>query len=113
MPGPERYGAVEPTAIFVPLQQVLSKEYFEVCTTEIFGPFQVVTSYSDADLPAVLDALERMSHHLTAAVVSNDVEFVQHILGNTVNGVTYVGKRGRTIYTGRSEMHRAPTLQSI
>ena len=38
---PEVYGAVEPTAIFVPLEQVLaSKEAFEAVTTEVFGPFQ-------------------------------------------------------------------------
>ena len=30
------------------------------------------------------------------AVVSNDVRFVQHILGSTVNGTTYAGIRGRT-----------------
>jgi hypothetical protein len=28
---------------------------------------------------AVLDALERMEHNLTAAVVSNDVNFRQHV----------------------------------
>jgi hypothetical protein len=57
---------------------------------------QVVTQYSDAQLPKVLDALERMSHHLTAAVVSNDVQFVQHLLAHTVNGTTYAGIRART-----------------
>ena len=39
------------------------------------GGAQVMTSFSDATLPLVLDACERMSHHLTAAVVSNDVLF--------------------------------------
>lgn len=93
---PEVYGAVEPTAVFVPLEQILKAENFDACTTEIFGPFQVVTTYSDAQLPLVLEACERMSHHLTAAVVSNDIQFVQKVVGSTVNGTTYVGRRART-----------------
>lgn len=41
---PECYGAVEPTAVFVPLDTMLrDKATFELCTTELFGPFQVVT----------------------------------------------------------------------
>ena len=36
---------------------------------------QVVTHYSDAELPLVLEACERMQHHLTAAIVSNDILF--------------------------------------
>ena len=38
---PKVYGAVEPTAVFVPLQQIVKNEYFGLVTTEIFGPFQV------------------------------------------------------------------------
>jgi hypothetical protein len=57
---------------------------------------QVVTQYSDRDVAHVLEACERMEAHLTAAVVSNDVRFVQHILGSTVNGTTYAGIRART-----------------
>ena len=29
-----------------------------------------------------------MSHHLTAGIVSNDVQFLDKMLGNTLNGVT-------------------------
>jgi hypothetical protein len=36
-------GAVQPTAVFVPLREMLKPENFGVCTTEIFGPFQVQT----------------------------------------------------------------------
>ena len=93
---PDIYGAVEPTAVFVPLDQMLNEQYFELCTTEIFGPFQVVTEYDDASLPRVLEAFERMPHHLTAAIVSNDIQFVQHVLGNTVNGTIYSGRLART-----------------
>ncbi len=140
--------------MFVPLEQALKPEHFDLVTTEIFGPFQVrargatpapwrtppntrthdplafcrlprsvcdtpcaspvrfphpspplppprgvlqvVTEYTDAQLPLVLEALERMSHHLTAAVVSNDVGFVQHVLAHSVNGTTYAGIRART-----------------
>jgi 1-pyrroline-5-carboxylate dehydrogenase len=100
---PDCYGAVEPTAVFVPLDQLLKDENFDVVCKEIFGPFQVVTSYSSSTLPSVLSACERMSHHLTAAVVSNDPSFQQRVLGSTVNGTTYVGRRART--TGAPQNH--------
>ena len=44
-----------------------------------------------------------MSHHLTAAVVSNDNVFTEQILGSTVNGTTYSGLRART--TGAPQNH--------
>jgi 1-pyrroline-5-carboxylate dehydrogenase len=100
---PERYGAVEPTAVFVPLEQMMRPEYFETCVSEIFAPFQVVTIYTDDTLETVLQALEGMSHHLTAAVVSNDVSFQTKVLANTVNGTTYAGLRART--TGAPQNH--------
>ncbi|PSC71715.1 aldehyde dehydrogenase [Micractinium conductrix] len=100
---PERYGAIEPTAVFVPLNELLKPGNYEAATTEIFGPFQVVTQYGDHDVPHVLEACERMEAHLTAAVVSNDVRFTQHILGSTVNGTTYAGIRART--TGAPQNH--------
>lgn len=100
---PEVYGAVEPTAVFVPLKEMLKDEHFEACTTEIFAPFQVVTTFTDDEMCLVLEACERMSNHLTAAVVSNDVEFQTAILANTVNGTTYAGRRART--TGAPQNH--------
>jgi len=93
---PKVYGAVHPTAVFVPLKELLKKENFSDCCREIFGPFQVVTEYDDSTLSSVLEATERMSHHLTAAVVSNDPRFITTVLGNTVNGTTYTGIRART-----------------
>jgi len=38
---------------------------------------QVVTEYTDEQVPVLLDVLEKMTNHLTAAVVSNDINFVQ------------------------------------
>lgn len=99
---PECYGAWQATAVQVPLQAVAG-EHFEVVTTELFGPFQVIVIYGDEDVPVVLDILERMSHHLTAAVVSADVLFQQRILGATVNGTSYCGMRART--TGAPQNH--------
>jgi 1-pyrroline-5-carboxylate dehydrogenase len=100
---PKKYGAVEPTAVFVPLEEMLKQEYFETCASEIFAPFQVVTYFNDDTLDLVLEALERMSHHLTAAVVSDDKEFQLKVLANTVNGTTYAGRRART--TGAPQNH--------
>jgi len=70
---------------------------------ELFGPYQVVVVYGDDDIPQVLDTLERMSHHLTAAVVSADIAFQNRILGATVNGTSYCGMRART--TGAPQNH--------
>jgi len=100
---PEKYGAVEPTAVFVPLEEMMKDEHFDACATEIFAPFQVVTYYNDDALDHVLGALERMSHHLTAAIVSDDTEFQSKVLANTVNGTTYAGRRART--TGAPQNH--------
>ncbi|KAL6183141.1 hypothetical protein ACLB2K_044552 [Fragaria x ananassa] len=100
---PPIYGAIQPTAIYVPLEEMLKENNYELVTREIFGPFQVVTEYKKDQLQLVLDALERMNAHLTAAVVSNDPYFQQEVLGNTVNGTTYAGLRART--TGAPQNH--------
>jgi 1-pyrroline-5-carboxylate dehydrogenase len=99
---PECYGAYEPTAVRVPLAEVCGK-HFELLTTELFGPFQIISSFADDDVPLLLGLLERMSHHLTAAVVSSDPVFQNRILAATVNGTTYCGMRART--TGAPQNH--------
>lgn len=100
---PPQYGMMEPTAVFVPLKEILKPENFDLCMTEIFGPFQVLTEYNDDSLELVLEACERIPHHLTAAVVSNDPRFQNKVLGRTVNGTTYTGIRART--TGAPQNH--------
>lgn len=112
---PKIYGAVEPTAVYVPLEEMMKKENFGICVSEIFAPFQVITYYNDDTLDLVLEALEGMSHHLTAACVSNDPAFQSKILAHTVNGTTYAGRRARTtvsiICAIRHAMHVALSLQ--
>ena len=76
------------------MDKLLKPENFELCTKEIFGAFQVVVEYRENEVVLVLEALERMAAHLTAAVVSNDVSFQQKVLAHTVNGTTYAGIRG-------------------
>lgn len=100
---PSKYGACEPTAVQVPLEEMMKEEHFESAVSEIFAPFQVVSFFNDDTLDLVLEALERMSHHLTAAVVSNDVAFQTKVLAHTVNGTTYAGRRART--TGAPQNH--------
>lgn len=39
---PKIYGALKPTAVFVPLEEILKSGNFELVTKEIFGPFQVI-----------------------------------------------------------------------
>lgn len=99
---PDCYGTLQPTAVEVPLA-ALAGDHFELATTELFGPFQVIVNYGDEDLHTVLQILERISHHLTAAVVSNDVTFQNRVLAATVNGTTYCGMRART--TGAPQNH--------
>ncbi|XVE56986.1 hypothetical protein DITRI_Ditri04bG0055300 [Diplodiscus trichospermus] len=100
---PSVYGAMKPTAIYIPLEEILKEANYELVTKEIFGPFQIITDYKKDQLPMVLDALERMHAHLTAAIVSNDPIFLQDVIGNTVNGTTYAGLRART--TGAPQNH--------
>ena len=46
---PKVYGAIEPTAIFVPLKEILKdEETFKTATTEVFGPLQVSHTASDS-----------------------------------------------------------------
>ena len=99
---PSCYGSWTPTAIKIPIKQLLKNEYFPLCTKEIFGGFQIIVDYSEEEIPLVLQALERVDAHLTAAVVSNDVIFQNKILAHTVNGTTYCGIRARTTGT---DMH--------
>ena len=99
---PDCYGAFEASAVEVPLK-ALAGDHFDAVTTELFGPFQVIVRYADKDMDAVLGVLERITHHLTAAVVSADILFQNRVLGATVNGTTYCGMRART--TGAPQNH--------
>ena len=100
---PAIYGSWTPTAVYVPLKHFRGKKARKLLTTELFGPFQLVTDYSSSEEQKVLDIMESIPHHLTAAVVSNDVQFSERILGNSVNGTCYQGLRGRT--TGAPQNH--------
>jgi hypothetical protein len=102
---PACYGSWNPTAIKIPIKQLLLEQNFSLCTTEIFGGFQIIVDYNDDELPLVLEALERVDAHLTAAVVSNDVLFQNKVLAHTVNGTTYCGIRARTTGTYTSYTH--------
>jgi 1-pyrroline-5-carboxylate dehydrogenase len=100
---PKKYGAIQPTAVFVPLNEMLKDENFGLCTTEIFGPFQVMTEWKVGEEDLVIQACEKLKLHLTAAIMTNDVLLQQKFLGHTVNGTTYVGIRART--TGAPQNH--------
>lgn len=101
---PGQYGVFEPTAVFVPIEEVVKDEHFGTVTHELFGPVQVVTSFADDQLEShVLASCERMTDHLSAAIVSNDPAFNARCTGSTINGTTYVGIRART--TGAPVQH--------
>lgn len=38
---PPIYGAIKPTALYIPLEEMMKDENYELVTKEIFGPFQV------------------------------------------------------------------------
>ena len=71
-----------------------SPDFDDVCRVLLL-PVQVLTEYDDSEVDTVLQITERMHAHLTAAIVSNDVHFLQKMLANTVNGTTYAGIRAR------------------
>jgi hypothetical protein len=51
---PACYGAMRPTAVYVPIDGILAGEdNFRAVTREIFAPFQVVTEFKDRDVPKV------------------------------------------------------------
>ena len=99
---PSNYGSLRPTAIEIPIEELLSDK-FGLVTKEVFGPFQVVVLYTDKQINLVKKSLEKITQNLTAAIVSNDVLFQQDILGSTVNGTTYTGMKART--TGAPQNH--------
>ena len=50
---PKCYGAFVPTALKIPLREIVANDdTFHHVTTEVFAPFQVVTEYDDASLGA-------------------------------------------------------------
>jgi 1-pyrroline-5-carboxylate dehydrogenase len=100
---PKCYGSWMPTAIKIPLSQLVKDEFFHLCTTEIFGPFQIVVEYDNNNINDVLNVLERLEAHLTAAIVSKDIQFQNFMIANSVNGTTYSGIRART--TGAPQNH--------
>jgi 1-pyrroline-5-carboxylate dehydrogenase len=100
---PPCYGAWEPSAYLVPLKHFFDPKLFPKLINEIFGPVQVVTEYDDSEIDQVLDLLERIPLHLTAAIVSNDAVFRHKAISLTVNGTTYAGYKART--TGAPQNH--------
>lgn len=93
---PDCYGAFEPTAVRIPIESLRDPECFKTAITELFGPFQVIVDWKEGQLPLVLEILNSMENHLTAGVVSNNVHFLQEVLGNTISGTTYAGIRAKT-----------------
>jgi len=99
---PSVYGSLEPTAIQIPIEALLTNDFKKI-TKEVFGPFQIVVVYKDKEIGLVKDTLENITQNLTAAIVSNDTFFQQDLLANTVNGTTYTGMKART--TGAPQNH--------
>ncbi|XWS51094.1 hypothetical protein CRYUN_Cryun12cG0146700 [Craigia yunnanensis] len=75
---PPIYGALKPTASYIPLEEILKEANYDLATKEIFGPFQIVTDYKKDQLP-------------------------MDVIGNAVNGTTCAGLRART--TGAPQNH--------
>ena len=98
---PREYGCYRPTAIYVPLDQIMAN--FTVVTREVFAPVQVVTEWQSKELSLVIQILNKLEHHLTAGVIDRDSTLVEYILARTQNGTTYAGIQGRT--TGAPQWH--------
>ncbi len=100
---PDIYGCIKPTAIAIPLNALKDPKQRELIFTEVFGPVQVFVPYGSHRLEEVIAACEAMRNHLTMAVVSNDPQFLDEVLGLTVNGTVYAGILART--TGAPQNH--------
>lgn len=100
---PEVYGSFKPTAVQIPLKAYSAKKHYDTITTELFGPLQIVTEYDDSNLDQALNVLGNLSQFLTAGITSNDPVFLNKVIANTNNGVTYAGIRART--TGAPQNH--------
>ena len=101
---PPCYGALQPTAVFVPLRTLVDDaSAWTLASTECFGPVTILTEYDDHEIDDVIELCGRLEERLTAAVVSNEPAFVNKVLGATANGTTYVGLRART--TGAPANH--------
>lgn len=87
----------------VPFKHLRGKKKRSLITTELFGPFSIVIEYGNSDLDSLIEFINEFEHHLTAAVVSNDVHFKNHVLGRTLNGTQYAGLKART--TGAPQNH--------
>ena len=52
---PDCYGSWFPTAVQIPLKEFIKRENYKICTTEIFGPFQIVVEYNNDEIDLVLE----------------------------------------------------------
>ena len=56
---PMCYGSFQPTAMLVPLEHFFrDQQTFDLLTTELFGPFQILVEFGDDDVDKVLQILE-------------------------------------------------------
>lgn len=60
---PAIYGAIKPTAIFIPLEEILKKQHYHLVTKEIFGPFQVI-EYSELHIKCQVGLFSHSSSYL-------------------------------------------------
>ena len=99
---PKCYGVFEPTAVYVPLNQIMPN--IKLVAREVFGPVQIVTVWESKNyLEKILAIIEKFGSHLTAGVADNGQNFLNYVLGRTTNGTTYAGIRART--TGAPQWH--------
>lgn len=54
---PAIYGSYEPTAVFVPLKHFRGKAKRALLTTELFGPFTIVSEYGNNDVDKILEVI--------------------------------------------------------
>lgn len=53
---------------FVPLSEF--KNHYDLVTTELFGPFQIVTTFTDGEYDLLIETINSFKNHLSAGVVS-------------------------------------------
>lgn len=51
---PAVYGSWEPTLVYVPLKHFRGSKKFKLLTTELFGPFSLITEYKTKEIDDIL-----------------------------------------------------------
>jgi hypothetical protein len=113
---PECYGAVRPTAVFVPLLAMRDPAVFKLVTTEVFGPFQVISEFEGETRDGMGARAWPVGWMATAAAPGRDATATQHnLIVNICVRKRYMPERQCQLYSGQQHagLHQQAALRSL